>query len=222
MFKNDWNDVLSEEINKPYFKQLQNYIQNKYEQTIVYPKKEDIFNAFHFTPFANSNVVILGQDPYHGPGQAHGLSFSVLPGVKIPPSLKNIFKELNKDLGYPIPSEGCLRFWADQGVLLMNTVLTVEEGKANSHKGIGWETFTDEIIRKLNKREKPIVFVLWGKQAQQKKELITEKQHYVIESAHPSPLSARRGFFESRPFSKINNFLLSVGEEKINWKISQK
>ncbi len=221
MFRNDWKEVLSEEIKKPYFTKLQEYIQQRYDKANVYPKKTDIFNAFHYTSYSLTNVVILGQDPYHGPNQAHGLSFSVLPEVKFPPSLRNIFKELRADVGCPLPSNGCLRFWADQGVLLLNTVLTVEEGQPNSHRGVGWETFTDQVIRLLNERERPIVFVLWGKFAQQKKKLITGRQHFIIEAPHPSPLSARRGFFGSRPFSKINDLLLQNGVKKINWNISE-
>ena len=172
-----------------------------------YPDKYDIFNALHFTPYQDTKVVILQQTPYHGPGQAHGLSFSVKPGVAIPPSLKNIYRELASDLGCKIPNHGYLKHWADQGVLLLNTVLTVRAGQAHSHKGKGWEQFTDRVISLLNEREKPVVFILWGRPAQMKKALITNTHHYLIESPHPSPLSASRGFFGSKPFSKANQFL---------------
>ena len=178
-----------------------------------------IFNALHYTPYSAVKVVILGQDPYHERGQAHGLSFSVQPGVEPPPSLQNIFQELHTDLGCRIPNNGCLKPWAEQGVLLLNAVLTVREHNANSHQGKGWEHFTDRIIRLLNERERPIAFILWGNYARQKKRLITSPQHLIIESAHPSPLSATRGFFGSRPFSRVNEFLKAHGETPVDWQI---
>jgi uracil-DNA glycosylase len=216
---NDWADVLQGEFEKPYYLELRKFLVDEYNNQIIYPVKEDIYNALHLTPYEKTKVVILGQDPYHGPGQAHGLSFSVKPGVAQPPSLKNIFKELQNDLGHPIPNHGYLDSWAKQGVLLLNTVLTVREKTPNSHKGRGWEIFTDKVIQKLNQREKPIVFILWGRHAQAKKALITNKHHYIIESAHPSPLSARNGFFGSKPFSKTNAFLRIIGEQEIDWAI---
>jgi uracil-DNA glycosylase len=179
----------------------------------------DIYNALHYTSFKDTKVVILGQDPYHGPGQAHGLSFSVQPGIEMPPSLQNIFKELHNDLGCYLPNHGCLKKWADQGVLLLNTVLTVRQGQPNSHKGMGWEQFTDQVIRILNEREQPVVFILWGRHAQSKKELITGAHHLILESSHPSPMSASRGFFGSRPFSKTNQFLREIGVREIDWQI---
>ena len=219
---NDWNDLLSKEFDKPYYSQLRQFLVDEYNSQVIYPVKEDIYNALHFTPYEDTKVVILGQDPYHGEGQAHGLSFSVKPGVKQPPSLKNIFKELQTDLGHPIPNHGYLESWAKQGVLLLNAVLTVREKTPNAHKGRGWENFTDEVINKLNEREKPVVFILWGRYAQAKKSFITNKQHYIIESAHPSPLSAKNGFFGSRPFSKTNAFLRSIDEQEIDWAIANR
>ncbi len=216
---NDWSDLLRAECEKTYFLQMKSFLTDQSEQTTIYPEKKDIFNALHFTSYEQTKVVILGQDPYHGRGQAHGLSFSVQPGVKIPPSLKNIFKELQTDLGYPIPNHGCLEAWAHQGVLLLNTVLTVQESTPNSHKGKGWEFFTDEVISLLNKRKQPVVFILWGRNAAEKKQVITGEHHYIIEAAHPSPFSAYRGFFGSRPFSKTNQFLTSIGETEIDWQI---
>ena len=189
----------------------------EYERETIFPKKEDIFNAFHYTPYEETKVVILGQDPYHGPNQAHGFSFSVKPNVAIPPSLRNIFKELNADLDIPIPNHGFLVNWANQGVLLLNTVLTVRAHQANSHRGKGWEMFTDEVIKVLNERKQPIVFILWGKNAQVKKAMIDSRKHFILEAPHPSPLSAHRGFFGSKPFSKTNQFLQSIGKEPINW-----
>ncbi len=182
-------------------------------------KKEDIFNALEYTSYENTKVVILGQDPYHGPNQAHGLSFSVQPGIKTPPSLLNMYKELRDEYGYDIPNNGYLVKWAEQGVLLLNTVLTVRQGEANSHKGKGWEHFTDRVIELLNEREKPVIFILWGRHAQAKKKLITNTKHHIIESVHPSPLSARRGFFGSKPYSKVNTILANMGEREIDWEI---
>lgn len=217
---NDWNELLKSELQQPYFQKLQQFLNA--ETAAVFPNEKDIFNALHYTSYENTKIVILGQDPYHGFGQAHGLSFSVQPDVKIPPSLKNIFKELEADVGCPIPTHGYLQSWAEQGVLLLNTVLTVRESSPNSHKGVGWEVFTDKIISLLNERQKPIVFMLWGKHAGQKKALITGAQHFIIESAHPSPFSAHRGFFGSRPFSQANQFLLGVGMTKIDWEIPKR
>ncbi|WP_093231611.1 uracil-DNA glycosylase [Thermoflavimicrobium dichotomicum] len=216
---NDWADILREEFTKPYFLELKAFLEKEYETEVIYPPKEEVFSALNLTSYADTKVVILGQDPYHGAGQAHGLSFSVKPGVKQPPSLKNIFKELHDDLGCSIPNHGYLVKWAEQGVLMLNTVLTVREGKPNSHKGKGWETFTDQVIMALNQREKPVVFLLWGKHAQEKKSLITHSHHYIIESAHPSPFAAKKGFFGSKPFSKTNQFLREIGSEEIDWQI---
>lgn len=215
--QNDWAKLLEQEKQKAYFQELEGYLQAEYEEHIVYPKKEDIFNCLRYTSFKEVKVVILGQDPYHGPDQAHGLSFSVKPGVAIPPSLKNIYKELKEDIGCPIPSNGYLKNWAKQGVLLLNTVMTVRAGKANSHRGKGWEIFTDEIIKELNKREEPVIFVLWGKPSQGKTRLIDATKHKIIMSSHPSPLSAHRGFFGSRPFSKVNGILEQSKKRGIDW-----
>lgn len=217
LFKNDWQEVLNSETERAYFMELLAFVEKEYEEKTIYPPKGDIFNAFKHTPFEHVRVVILGQDPYHGPGQAHGLSFSVKPGVKHPPSLRNMLKELKDDLGCEIPKDGTLTKWADQGVLMLNTVLTVREGEAHSHKEMGWENFTDAVIRKLSEREEPIVFVLWGKPAQKKKTLIDTERHAVIESVHPSPLSARRGFFGSRPYSAINEKLKEFGQDPIDF-----
>ena len=219
IFKNDWADLLDDELQKPYYQELRKFLIGEYRTKEIFPDMYDIFNALHFTSYADTKVVILGQDPYHEPGQAHGLSFSVLPNVPPPTSLHNIFKELRADLGFPIPNNGCLKHWADQGVLLLNTVLTVRAHAANSHKGKGWEIFTDKIIELLNAHEKPLAFILWGNPARVKKIMITDPKHFIVESAHPSPLSADRGFFGSRPFSKVNNFLISIGEKPIDWQI---
>lgn len=218
---NDWENQLKVEFEKPYFLKLQEFLQDQYEseEKVILPPQQQIFNAFHCTSYSNTKAVILGQDPYHGPGQAHGLSFSVKPNVKIPPSLKNIYKELHDDLGYPIPGHGNLQAWAGEGVLLLNTVLTVQAHEPNSHKRKGWEDFTDEVIRVLNRREKPVVFILWGKHAEAKKEFITNEWHHKIISPHPSPFSARHGFFGSRPFSRTNEFLVSKGLKSINWEL---
>ena len=219
ILKNGWNDVLGEEFNKDYYKKLRAILINEYNTHTIYPDKYDIFNALHYTDFKDVKVVILGQDPYHGPNQAHGLSFSVKPGIPAPPSLKNIFKELHDDIGCYIPNNGYLKKWADQGVLLLNTVLTVEANKPASHKDFGWEIFTDEVIKKINEKTTPVVFILWGSFARNKKKLITNPIHYIIESPHPSPFSAYSGFFGSKPFSKTNNFLISKGINPINWEI---
>lgn len=219
MIGNAWDEELKEEYKKEYFTELMNFVKEEYKDKVIYPKQNEVFNAFRYTDFDNVKVVILGQDPYHGPNQAEGLSFSVSDDVLKPPSLKNIFKELESDLGIPFPKHNSLKPWTKQGVLLLNAVLTVEEHKPASHKGKGWETFTDDVIEILNKREKPIVFILWGAFARSKKSLITNKQHYIIESAHPSPFSARNGFFGSKPFSKTNDFLRKNGLKEIDWRV---
>jgi len=216
---NDWNELLLEEFNKDYYLRLRCFLKEEYATTQIYPEIQDIFNALKYTAYNNVKVVIIGQDPYHGPNQAHGLSFSVKAGVSIPPSLLNIYKELNNDLDCYIPNNGYLKKWADQGVLLLNTVLTVRSGKANSHKNKGWECFTNKIIDLLNKKSEPIVFILWGNNAQSKQSLITNPIHYIIKSAHPSPLSSYRGFFNSKPFSNTNNFLVSIGNKAIDWQV---
>lgn len=219
IFKNDWGQYLKEEMAQPYYRQLRQFLIGEYSTKQVYPDMYSIFNALHYTSYADTKVLILGQDPYHEPGQAHGLSFSVQANVPPPPSLVNIFKELETDLGCTVPNNGCLEPWARQGVLLLNTVLTVQAHRANSHRDKGWEIFTDKIISLLNQREKPVAFILWGSPARRKKAMITNPQHFIVESPHPSPLSAYRGFFGSRPFSKVNKFLESVGEEPINWQL---
>lgn len=219
ILKNDWAEKLKDEFSKPYYLELRQFLIQEYRTRTIYPDMYHIFNALHYTPYAETKVVILGQDPYHGPGQAHGLSFSVLPGVPPPPSLVNIFKELQSDLGCPIPNHGCLEHWARQGVLLLNTVLTVRRGQANSHRGKGWEQFTDRVIEVLNEGPQPLVFILWGRNAQSKKAMIDTTRHCVIESSHPSPYSAHYGFFGSRPFSRANAFLQSAGREPIDWTI---
>lgn len=219
MIGNTWDNLLKEEVNKEYFKTLINYINEEYKEKTIYPKKTEVFNAFKYTDYTNVKVVILGQDPYHGPNQAEGLSFSVSNEVIKPPSLKNIFKELESDLEIPFPEHNSLKPWAKEGVLLLNAVLTVEEHKPASHANKGWETFTDEIIKILNKKEEPVVFILWGNYAREKKAYITNPIHYVIESPHPSPFSARNGFFGSKPFSKTNEFLKSKGIKEINWNV---
>ncbi|QTD40699.1 uracil-DNA glycosylase [Sporosarcina sp. Te-1] len=216
-FENDWDEVLADEFQQLYYVELREFLKGQYASAPIYPLMEDMWTAFKLTPYHQVKVVILGQDPYHGPGQAHGLSFSVKEGVKIPPSLRNIFKELKTDIGCETPEHGMLTGWAKQGVLLLNTVLTVRDGAAHSHRGKGWELFTDEVIRKLSARQEPVVFILWGKPAQAKKSLIDTDQHSIIESPHPSPLSASRGFFGSRPFSKVNEQLRQWGEQTIDW-----
>lgn len=212
-----WKDVLAEEWEKPYFKQLQSFLDEEYTSQTIYPARSEIGSAFKMTAYENVQVVILGQDPYHGEGQAHGMSFSVKPGVRIPPSLKNMLKELEDDLGCPLPADGYLESWAKQGVLLLNTVLTVRAGAANSHKGMGWETFTDTVIQKLSERTKPIIFVLWGKPAQSKIRLVDTDKHVILQAPHPSPLSVHRGFFGSKPYSQINARLTEWGEQPIDF-----
>lgn len=212
-----WKEILDEERNKSYFLKLNDFLNKEYSEHTIYPARADIGSALRATPYNQVKVVILGQDPYHGPGQAHGMSFSVKPGVAIPPSLRNMFKELLEDIGCPLPTSGYLESWAKQGVLLLNTVLTVRAGEANSHKGQGWEVLTDTIITKLSDREEPIIFVLWGKPAQLKKKLIDTSKHVILEAPHPSPLSAHRGFFGSKPYSKINAQLAAWGEKPIDF-----
>lgn len=212
-----WKDVLREEQEKPYFKKLQLFLDKEYATQTIFPARNEIGSAFRITAYDNVKVVILGQDPYHGNGQAHGMSFSVKPGVRIPPSLRNMLKELEDDLGCPFPTNGYLEKWAKQGVLLLNTVLTVRTGAANSHKGMGWETYTDAVIQKLSDRQKPIIFVLWGKPAQSKIKLIDTEKHMIITAPHPSPLSAHRGFFGSKPYSRINAQLAAWGEQPIDF-----
>ncbi|MBP2632113.1 MAG: ung [Firmicutes bacterium] len=219
IFKNDWAEYLNLELKEPYYIKLREFLINEYKTRTIFPGMHDIFNALHYTSYKDAKVVILGQDPYHGPKQAHGLSFSVQPGVEAPPSLVNIFKELQTDLGCTIPNNGCLLPWAEQGVLLLNAVLTVRERQANSHQGLGWEEFTDKVIALLNARTEPMVFILWGKPAQKKKEMITNPNHLVIESPHPSPLSAHRGFFGSKPFSRANEFLIKNNKQPIDWQL---
>lgn len=218
---NDWDQILAEEFEKGYYLNLRQFLKKEYSAGPVYPDMHDIFNAFKLTPYQDVKVVILGQDPYHEPGQAHGLAFSVQPGVQQPPSLQNIFKELQSDIGFEIPprDNGCLIPWAKSGVLLLNTVLTVRAHQANSHRNKGWEQLTDRVIELLNQREKPIVFILWGSNAKSKAPLITGKQHQIITSVHPSPLSAYRGFFGGKYFSAANEFLEANGEEAVDWSL---
>ncbi len=219
MITGDWNKALSGEFKKPYYAELFSFIKKEYETTQVFPPADDIFNAFHLTPLSDVKVVIFGQDPYHNDGQAHGLCFSVKPEVDIPPSLVNIYQELQNDLGLKIPNNGYLVKWAKQGVLMLNTVLTVRAHQAFSHRNMGWEKFTDAAIRILNEQDRPIVFILWGKPAQTKKSMLNNSKHLILEAPHPSPLSAYRGFFGSKPFSKTNAFLKANGMEPIDWQI---
>ena len=212
-----WNEILAEEMQKDYYQELQAFVQKRRAEVRVFPEEKNVFNALELTPFESVKVVILGQDPYHGFGQAHGLSFSVQKGIPLPPSLKNIYKELQEDLGGELPTEGDLSHWAKQGVLLLNTVLTVEEGNANSHKGMGWERLTNRLIESLNELNHPVIFILWGKPAQDKEKLITNPSHVILKSPHPSPLSAYRGFFGSKPFSRINDILIQQGQIPIRW-----
>jgi len=216
---NDWDKVLEGEFEKEYYLRLRSFLKKEYASQVIYPDMHDIFNALKTTAYSDIKVVILGQDPYHEPGQAHGLCFSVKKGVTPPPSLKNIYKEIKDELGFDIPSHGELTKWAKQGVLLLNTVLTVRKGQANSHKNMGWEIFTDTVISKINEREKPVVFLLWGGNAKQKTKLITNPQHKILTSVHPSPLSAYGGFFGCGHFKAANDFLESIGETPIDWSI---
>lgn len=217
--ENDWDQVLEGEFEKEYYLKLREFLKEEYAGRTIYPSMHDIFNALKHTAYKDVKVVILGQDPYHGPGQAHGMCFSVKKGVAVPPSLVNIYKELKEDVGFEIPNHGFLESWADQGVLLMNTVLTVRAGQANSHKGKGWEIFTDQVIRHLNDREQPMVFLLWGANAKSKRQLITNPKHMILTAAHPSPLSAYNGFFGCRHFSRTNLFLEEQGMTPIDWQI---
>ncbi len=219
---NDWLAPLKPEFSKPYYARLYKKVMEEYHTRLIFPPADDIFNAFALTPLHNVKVVILGQDPYHGDGQAHGLCFSVKPDVEIPPSLVNIYQELHDDLGCYIPNNGYLTKWAEQGVLLLNTVLTVRAHQANSHRGIGWEEFTDAAIRILNEQDRPIVFILWGRPAQMKKSMLNNPKHLILEAPHPSPLSAYRGFFGSRPFSQTNAFLEAHGLTGIDWQIENR
>ena len=212
-----WNEILAEEMQKDYYQELQAFVQKRRAEVRVFPEEKNVFNALELTPFESVKVVILGQDPYHGFGQAHGLSFSVQKGTPLPPSLKNIYKELQEDIGGELPTEGDLSHWAKQGVLLLNTVLTVEEGNANSHKGMGWERLTNRLIESLNELNHPVIFILWGKPAQDKEKLITNPSHVILKSPHPSPLSAYRGFFGSKPFSRVNDILIQQGQTPIRW-----
>lgn len=217
--KNDWQDYLKDEFTKPYYLKLRAFLKAAYQKKLVYPPMHELYNALHLTSYEDTKVIILGQDPYHGEGQAHGLAFSVKKGIKLPPSLLNIFKELESDLNIPLSPSGDLTPWAKEGVLLLNTTLSVEANRPLSHKDMGWERLTDEIIRVLAKKPRPIVFILWGANARSKKGLLKDTPHLILESAHPSPLSAYRGFFGSRPFSKCNAFLKAQGMIPINWKL---
>lgn len=217
--KNKWLDHIGDEFEKDYYKTLRQFLIEEYNNELIFPRAEDIFNAFHYTDYDDVKVVILGQDPYHNFKQAHGMAFSVLPGTKTPPSLENIFKELHDDLGLKVPNNGNLTKWADQGVLLLNTVLTVRAHQANSHRGRGWEIFTDRVIKSLNDKKDPVVFLLWGRPAQEKRKLITNKNHLILTAPHPSPLSAYRGFFGCKHFSKTNVFLKAHGLKEIDWQI---
>ncbi|MBE3560859.1 MAG: uracil-DNA glycosylase [Ktedonobacteraceae bacterium] len=215
----DWRQHLEDELQKPYFQKLVQFVDDERRHYTVFPPEPDVFNALKYTPYAKVNVLLLGQDPYHDDNQAHGLCFSVRPGIKPPPSLLNIFKELHHDVDFRIPNNGYLVPWAEQGILMLNAVLTVRAHTPNSHKNHGWETFTDAIIRKVNEKEDPVVFVLWGGYAQKKRNLINTERHTIVQAAHPSPLSARNGFFGSRPFSKINAALKAAGKPEINWQL---
>ena len=218
-FNNSWDILLKDEFQKPYYLNLRKFLVQEYKTQTIYPDMNNIFNALKYTDYKDVNVVILGQDPYHQPNQAHGLCFSVLKGVNPPPSLQNMYKEIHAEYGYPIPQHGELTYWAEQGVLMMNTVLTVRESQPNSHKGMGWEIFTDNVITLLNARPEPMVFLLWGANARAKKKIITNPNHLVLESAHPSPLSAYNGFFGNGHFKKANEFLKSKGMAEIDWQI---
>lgn len=220
MIQNDWLDYLQDEFKKDYYKELYTFVKSEYGKTVVYPPADDIFNAFHFTPLSRVKVLLLGQDPYHNENQAHGMSFSVLPSQpEIPPSLQNIYKELNEDCGCYIPNNGYLKKWADQGVLLLNTVLTVRAHQANSHQGQGWEKFTDAVINAVNAQDRPIVYLLWGRPAQSKIPMLTNPKHLILKAPHPSPLSAYRGFFGCKHFSQANEFLEANGVKPIDWQI---
>lgn len=219
VINNDWLQAIGGQFRMSYYKELYQFVKSEYSRYVIYPNADDIFNAFHFTPLSQVKVVILGQDPYHNEGQAHGLCFSVKPDVEIPPSLVNIYQELHDDLGCYIPNNGYLEKWAREGVLLLNTVLTVRAHQANSHQGKGWEQFTDAVIQAVNAQDRPIVFILWGRPAQMKKSMLNNPKHLILQAPHPSPLSAYRGFFGSRPFSKANEYLKNNGIEPIDWQI---
>lgn len=214
---NEWDEILKDEFQSDYYAQIRETLKQEYASHEIYPPMQDIFNALRYTSYSDVKAVLLGQDPYHGPGQAHGLCFSVRPGVAPPPSLQNIFKELQSDMGLPAPHSGCLIPWAKEGVLMLNTTLTVRRGQANSHSKIGWTKFTDAIIQKFNDHKQPIVFLLWGSNARSKKALITNPNHLILETVHPSPLSAHQGFFGSRHFSQCNEFLMAHGIAPIDW-----
>ncbi len=216
---NSWDKLLAAEFTSDYYKKLQEFLKDEYANHIIHPDKNDIFSSLKWTSYEDTKVVIFGQDPYHGENQAHGLAFSVKKGVDIPPSLKNIYKELKEELGLDIPSHGYLEKWARQGVLLLNSALTVRDGEANSHKGKGWEILTDRIVEVLNDRKKPVIFLLWGNDAKRKEELIKNPQHIILSAAHPSPLSASRGFFGCGHFKKVNNILISLNQKPIDWQI---
>lgn len=217
--RNDWLEAVGDEFKKTYYKELYEFVRQEYSTTTVYPPADDIFNALHLTPLKEVKVLVLGQDPYHGANQAHGLSFSVLPGQRIPPSLKNIYQELHDDLGCEIPNNGYLEKWAKQGVLMLNTVLTVRAHKPNSHQGKGWEHFTDAIIEAVNKQDRPIVYLLWGRPAQRKASMLNNPEHLILKAPHPSPYSADTGFFGCRHFSQANEFLRSHGVDPVDWQI---
>ena len=223
MINNDWLDCIQSEFKKPYYKELYQFVRNEYDTHVIYPPSDDIFNAFHLTPLSKVKVLILGQDPYHGAHQAHGLCFSVLPDQpELPPSLQNIYKALQDDLGCEIPNNGYLKKWAEQGVLMLNTVLTVRAHQAGSHQGKGWEQFTDAIIQAVNAQDRPVVYLLWGKPAQSKIPMLTNPKHLILKAPHPSPLSAYRGFFGCRHFSQTNAFLKENGVEPIDWQIENR
>ncbi len=219
---NDWDKFFERERNSLYYQKLAVFIEEEYNNKVIYPSKKNIFNAFKFTPLSQIKVVILGQDPYHEPNQAHGLAFSTPDGNPIPRSLSNIFKEINEEFNYPVPDSGCLEKWAKQGVFLLNTVLTVEQSNANSHSECGWQKFTDNVIKEINKQDTPIVFMLWGKQAEKKKELLNNPNHLVLITSHPSPFSARRGFFGCNHFKQANEFLKEKSVEEIDWNLNKK
>lgn len=216
---NDWDELLKPEIEKEYYKNLRKFLVNEYKTYKIHPDMNDIFSALKLSSYKDTKILLLGQDPYHGEGQAHGLAFSVKPGIAPPPSLKNMYKEIQAELGITPPNNGYLISWAKQGILMINTVLTVRDGLANSHKGQGWEIFTDRIIELLNEKDEPVIFILWGNNAKSKKRLITNKKHFIIEGVHPSPLSANRGFFGCGHFKKVNEILKSLGKKEIDWSI---
>ena len=219
IFKNDWQEILQDEFEKDYYKDLRKLLIEEYKHYEIFPKAENIFNAFHYTAYKDLKVLILGQDPYHNIGQAHGLAFSVKDGVKIPPSLQNIYKELNSDLGIPIANTGYLKSWADEGIMLLNTTLTVRAHQPMSHAKIGWEIFTNAVIEKINEKKEPVVYILWGNHAKARKKFINNKNHLIIEGVHPSPLSANKGFFGSKPFSRANEFLRERGVTPPSWQV---